>query len=68
VFVVVWRKVFATTWHEAPEGEVDGGRARFAVDVRVDGVDLPDIIVFLVERVPDECLVLVVLVNALLEL
>jgi hypothetical protein len=55
-------------WHEAPEGEVDGGCARFAVDVRVHGVNLPDIIVFFVERVSDECLVLVVLIDTLLEL
>jgi hypothetical protein len=32
-------------WHEAPEGEVDGGFAGFAVDVRVDSVDLSDIVV-----------------------
>jgi hypothetical protein len=56
------------TRHEAPEGEVDGGLAGFAVDVRVDGIDLPDIVVPLVERTPDERLVLVVLVDALLEL
>jgi hypothetical protein len=54
-------------WHEAPEGEVDGGLAGFAVNVRVDGVDLSDIVVFLVETVPDKRLVLVVLVDALLE-
>jgi hypothetical protein len=55
------------TRHEAMEGEVNRGGARFAVDVRVDGVDLPDIVVFLVKRVPNERLVLVVLVDALLE-
>jgi hypothetical protein len=51
-------------WHEAPEGKVDGGLAGFAVDVRVDGVDFPDIVVFLVERFPDKQLVLVILVDA----
>jgi hypothetical protein len=56
------------TRHDAPEDKVDGGSAGFAVDVRVDGVDFPDIVVFLVERVPDKRLVLVVLVDALLEL
>jgi hypothetical protein len=55
-------------WHEAPEGEVDGGLAGFPVDVRVDGVDLSVVVVFLVERTPDERLVLVVLVDVLLEL
>jgi hypothetical protein len=56
------------TRHEASEDEVDGGGAGFAVDVRVDGVKLPDIAAFLVERVPDERLVLVILVDTLLEL
>jgi hypothetical protein len=51
-------------WHEAPEGEVDGGLAGFAVDVCVDSVDLSDIVVCLVERFPDEQLVLVVLEDA----
>jgi hypothetical protein len=46
---------------------VDGGLARFAVDVRVDGVDLSDIVVCLVERIPDEQLVLVVFENTLSE-
>jgi hypothetical protein len=55
------------TRHEASEDEVNGGGARFAIDVCVDGVDFPDIAVFLVERVPDERLVLVVLVDALLD-
>jgi hypothetical protein len=53
--------------HEAPEGKVNRGSAGFTVDVRVDSVELPDIAAFLVERVPDERLVLVVLVDALLE-
>jgi hypothetical protein len=51
--------------HEAPEGEVDGGFARFAIDVRVNGVDLSDIVVCLVERFPDEQLVLVVFEDTL---
>jgi hypothetical protein len=51
--------------HEAPEGEVDGGCAGFAVDVCVDGVDFPDIVVCLVERFPNEQLVLVVLEDTL---
>jgi hypothetical protein len=55
------------TRHEASKDEVDGGSAGFAIDVRVDGVNFPDIAVFLVERVPDERLVLVVLVDALLK-
>jgi hypothetical protein len=55
-------------WHEASEDEVNGGRAAFAVDVRVDGVDLSVVVVFLVEGSPDERLILVVLVDALLEL
>jgi hypothetical protein len=54
--------------HEASEDEVDGRRAAFAVDIRVDGVDLAVVVVFLVERTPDERLVLVVLVDALTEL
>jgi hypothetical protein len=50
--------------HEAPEDEVDGGCTGFAIDIRVDGVDLPDIVVFLVERVSDKQLVLVIFVDA----
>jgi hypothetical protein len=56
------------SWHEASEDKVDGRRAAFAVNVRVDGVDLSVVVVFLVERSPDERLILVVLVDALLEL
>jgi hypothetical protein len=54
--------------HETLKNKVDGGSIVFAVDVRVDGVELPDVGAFLVERVPDEQLVLVALVDALLEL
>jgi hypothetical protein len=56
------------TRHEAPEDEVDGRSAGFAVNVCVDSVNLSVVVVFLVERSPDERLILVVLVDALLQL
>jgi hypothetical protein len=53
--------------HEAPEGEVDGGSAGFTVDVRMDGVELPGVATFFIEEVPNERLVLVVLVDVFLK-
>jgi hypothetical protein len=55
-------------WHETLEGKVDGGGTRFPVDVRVDGVELLILMAkLLIEDVPDEHLMVEVLVSALLE-
>jgi hypothetical protein len=54
--------------HETLEGEVDGGGTGFTVEVHVDSVKLLVIAELLVEGVPDERLVVKVLVDALLEL
>jgi hypothetical protein len=53
--------------HEALEDEVDRGFAGLAIDVRMDCVDLSVVVVCLVERFPDEQLVLVILEDALAE-
>jgi hypothetical protein len=55
--------------HKAPELKVDGGSVEFAGNVTVHGVELLVVAAnFFIEDVPDEQLVHVVLINALLEL
>jgi hypothetical protein len=56
-------------WHKAPELKVDGGSVGFAGNVAVHGVELLVVATkIFIEDVPDERLVHVVLINALLEL
>jgi hypothetical protein len=56
-------------WHKVPELKVDGGSIRFAGNVAVHGV-MPLVVVakVFIEDIPDERLVHIVLVDALLEL
>jgi hypothetical protein len=58
----------AEALHETPEGKVDGGGTGFTVNVHVDGVELLVIAELLIKGIPDERLVVKVLVDALLEL
>jgi hypothetical protein len=59
----------AGTKHKTAEGKVDGGGTRFSVDVCVDGVKLlVAVFKLLVKNVPDTWHLVVILVEALLEL